>query len=122
MNELRFNEDRGTLKKVLERSIPTTDQDKCIIFVEATGHVKDRYIQRTYASTVYNARVNNRHFGAIQLTTAAGICAPLDLLVTGKLGNKKGFLKCEDIPLPMFLDNEFGKYYKDEKALKGIEG
>ncbi|MBX7138966.1 MAG: saccharopine dehydrogenase NADP-binding domain-containing protein [Oligoflexia bacterium] len=120
MNELRFNEDRETLKTVFERSISTTAQDKCLIFVEARGHVKKRFVQRTYASTVYNTVIDGKHFSAIQLTTASGICTPLDMVLTGKLSKRKGFVKCEDISLLDFLDNEFGRHYKDEKALKGI--
>jgi len=120
MNDLRFNEDRETLRQVFERSLPATAQDKCLIFVEARGKIKNRLVQRTYASTVYNAILEGHHFSAIQLTTASGICAPLDLLLTGKLKRDKGFVKAEEISLMDFLDNEFGKYYKDEKALRGI--
>jgi saccharopine dehydrogenase-like NADP-dependent oxidoreductase len=125
MNDLRFNEDRETLKNVFERSIPTTHQDKCLIFVEVVGSVERRLVQRTYASTVYNCKVGPAHFGAIQVTTASGICTPLDLLLTGKIkdGNGQpasGVVKCEDISLMEFLGNEFGNYYRDEKALSGI--
>lgn len=120
MRDLRFNEDRDTLKRVLERSIATTAQDKCLILVEASGKIGSRFVQRTYASTVYNGFLGSQHFGAIQITTAAGICAPLDLFLTGKLSQKKGMIRCEEIDLALFLDHEFGKHYRDEKALKGI--
>lgn len=122
MQDLRFNEDRENLKRVLERSVATTAQDKCLILVEVSGWIKERFVQKTYASTVYNTSVQKHHFGAIQVTTASGVCAPLDLLLTGKLKTKKGLVKCEDINLIDFLDNEFGHYYRDEKALKGIQG
>jgi saccharopine dehydrogenase-like NADP-dependent oxidoreductase len=108
------------LKKVFERSIPTTPQDKCIIFVEVRGHIGGRYVQKTYASTIYNTTVGHEHLTAIQLTTAAGICAPVDLILTGKVNVQKGFVRCEEIALTDFLDNEFGRYYRDEKALSGI--
>jgi saccharopine dehydrogenase-like NADP-dependent oxidoreductase len=120
MNDLRFNEDRETLKKVFERSIATTDQDKSLILVEVNGFIKQRFVQKTYASTVYNSRINGKHFGSIQITTASGILAPMDLVLTNALGRQKGFLKAEDIALKQFLDNEFGKYYYDEKALRGL--
>ncbi len=125
MQDLRFTDDRETLRTVFERSIPTTHQDKCLIFVEAVGHVEKRLVQRTYASMVYNAKVGSRHYGAIQLTTASGICAPLDLLLTGALSDtvaksSNRVIKCEDIPLMKFLENEFGKIYRDDKALSGI--
>ncbi|RIL02618.1 MAG: saccharopine dehydrogenase [Proteobacteria bacterium] len=120
MNELRFNEDRDTLKTVFERSIPTTAQDKCLILVEAQGNIGKRLVQKTYASTVYNRTMGKHHFGAIQVTTAAGICAPMDMLLSGKLADRSGLIKSEEVPLLDFLDNEFGKIYRDEKALAGI--
>ena len=120
MNDLGFNKDREALKSVFERSIPTTSQDKCIIFVEVRGQMHGKFAQRTYASTVYNCIVNKHHFGAIQVTTASGICAPLDMVLNGKLSKRTGFIPCEEISLTEFLDNEFGKYYRDEKALSGI--
>ena len=122
MQDLKFNEDRGTLTRVFERSISFTPQDKCLIFVTAVGAAKRKLVQRTYASTVYNAMVGGRHFGAIQITTAAGVCAPMDLLLGGKLGARKGVLRLEEVPLTQFLDNEFGKLYRDDRALQGIMG
>ena len=120
MRDLRFKEDRTTLKHVLERGITTTNQDKCIIFSEVRGYCQDDFIQKTYASTVYNQMVGTEHLGAIQITTAAGICAPLDLLLQGKIKQRSGFVRLEDIPFMDFLGNEFGQYYRDDKALGGI--
>ena len=120
MHDLRFNTDRETLRTVFERSISTTAQDLCLIFVDVTGMSKDRFRQRTYASKVYNTTLSGHHFSAIQITTAAGICAPLDLVLTGKLKKTAGFLRSEDINLTDFLANQFGKYFKDDKALEGI--
>ncbi len=121
LQDLRFQDDRETLKRILERSVTTTAQDKCLILVEVTGVSGGKYTQRTYASTVYNQRVVGRHFGAIQITTAAGICGALDMLLTGKLGARSGLVRSEDIPLIDFLENRFGSYYKDETALSGME-
>ncbi len=120
MKELRFNEDRDTLRQVFERSLPTTPQDKCIVLVEVQGRLNGQYVQRTYASSIYNHVINDTNFGAIQITTASGICTPLDLLLTGKLPRTSGFVRCEEISLTDFLNNEFGKHFLDEDALSGI--
>lgn len=121
MQDLKFNEDRETLKRVFERSIPNTPQDKCIIFVEVRGTSKGRYLQRSYASTIYNTIINEKHLSAIQLTTACGICCPLDLLLNGKLTKNAGFIKNEQIALlPNYLENEFGKYFADKNALASL--
>jgi saccharopine dehydrogenase-like NADP-dependent oxidoreductase len=117
MFELGFNEDRDTLRKVFERSIPFTPQDKIVIRAEVQGLIGKRLVQKTYASVVYNAKVGKHHFGGIQITTAAGVCAPLDLILTEKIGKRKGMVRCEEISLPILLENEFGSYFKDEKAL-----
>jgi saccharopine dehydrogenase-like NADP-dependent oxidoreductase len=117
LDDLQFINDRDGLKKIFERSIPTTTQDKCIILVEATGRIGSKFEQKTYVSTVYNQTVAGQHLGAIQVTTAAGICGAIDLILTGVLGQRKGFIKVEDIPLKSFLCNEFGRLYRDDKAL-----
>jgi saccharopine dehydrogenase-like NADP-dependent oxidoreductase len=120
LHDLKFINDRDGLKQVFERSIPTTGQDKCIIFVEASGILKGVRTQKTYASCVYNQTVTGKHFSAIQITTAAGICAPIDLLLSGAIGKRSGFIRAEDISLTDFLGNEFGKLCRDDRALRGI--
>jgi saccharopine dehydrogenase-like NADP-dependent oxidoreductase len=120
LHDLKFKHDRDSLKRVLERSIPTTGQDKCIIFVEASGTLKGVNTQKTYASCVYNQVVDGKHFSAIQVTTAAGVCGPVDLLLSGAIGKKSGFIRAEDISLTDFLGNEFGKLCRDDRALRGI--
>lgn len=120
LEDLGFSNDRNTLKQIFERSLPTTTQDKCIILVEATGFIDSKLAQKTYASTVYNQTVANQHFGAIQVTTAAGVCGAIDLVLTGGIGKRTGFIKVEEIPLKSFLSNEFGKLFLDQKALSDL--
>ena len=95
---------------ILERALPTTLQDVVIVFVTVTGIKKGGLVQETYANKVYGQRVNGVDRSAIQLTTAAGICAVLDLLAAGKLP-QRGFVRQEDVPLADFLANRFGKIY-----------
>lgn len=120
MHDLRFNSDRDTLKQVLERSLATTHQDKCLILVEAMGRVNKRLVQKTYASSVYNGRIGKKHFGAIQITTASGVCAAVDHVLEGAFKKRSGLVRCEEISLSAFLKNRFGRYYHDPKALSGI--
>ena len=53
--------------------------------------------------------IGGEHWGAIQITTAAGICAVLDLC-TIQLPST-GFIRQEDISYDKFIKNRFGKYY-----------
>ncbi len=66
--------------------------------------------QESYAKKIYSQTVGDRLMSAIQITTAAGICAMCDMLVEGKLP-QKGFVRQEDAALPDFLNNRFGRYY-----------
>jgi saccharopine dehydrogenase-like NADP-dependent oxidoreductase len=70
-----------------------------------------RLTQQTYAKKIYSQVVNGQHLSAIQVTTAAGICAMVDLLVGGKLP-QRGFVRQEDASLADFLANRFGRYYQ----------
>ena len=58
-----------------------------------------------------NAReIDGRLFSAIQITTAAGICAMVDLVVEGRLP-RAGFVRQEQAVLSEFLANRFGSYF-----------
>ena len=67
-------------------------------------------MQETYANKIYAAPIGGRMRSAIQITTAAGICAVLDLLSAGKLP-QKGLIRQEEIGLSDFLANRFGRCY-----------
>jgi saccharopine dehydrogenase-like NADP-dependent oxidoreductase len=108
MEDLQLNHNRPLLKELLEKTIPSTNQDVCVIFVEVDGLIDNKLKQKSYVAKVYNQFIGQRHFSAIQVCTASSICAALDITLNGALGDRKGYLKNEDIPLPLFLDNEFG--------------
>ena len=101
---------RHILKEVLEASIPITRQDVVLVFVTVCGMRNGRLEQESYAKKIYGKPVNGELMSAIQLTTAAGICAMVDLLVQGKLP-QQGLVRQEDTALADFLDNRFGQYY-----------
>ena len=44
------------------------------------------------------------------LTTAAGVCAMVDLMREGRLPDR-GFVRQEEVSLETFLANRFGRYY-----------
>ena len=51
----------------------------------------------------------------IQITTAAGICCMLDMLVNGDLP-QKGFVRQEDADFNVFIANRFGSAYANDTA------
>ena len=110
VRDLRLGMRRDILKDVLETAIPITYQDVVLIFVTVSGWMEGRLTQESYAKKIYSQTVGSRLMSAIQITTAAGICAMCDLLVDSKLP-QKGFVRQEEANLPDFLANRFGRYY-----------
>src|SRR6478672_6983796 len=106
LNDLRLRDRRDVLKDILENAVPTTLQDVVIIFVTVSGHNSKRLVQETYANKIYSRDVNGKTLTAIQVTTAAAICTMLDLLADGKIP-QRGFIHQEDVPLQVFLENQF---------------
>lgn len=111
IRDLRLGQRREILKDVLETAIPMTLQDVVLIFVTVSGMQNGRLTQQTYAKKIYSQVVNGQHLSAIQVTTAAGICAMVDLLRDGKLP-QRGFVRQEEASLADFLGNRFGRYYQ----------
>jgi len=110
LNDLRLRDRRDVLKNILEHAVPTTLQDVVIIFVTVSGRNNGQLVQETYANKIYSRDMGGRTLSAIQITTAAAICTVLDLLANGQLP-QNGFIRQEDIPLKVFLENRFGQVF-----------
>ena len=113
LQDLRLGERPDLMKDIFETAIPMTKQDIVLVHVTVTGEQNGKYMQETYANKVYAREINGKICTAIQITTASGICAVLDLLVDGKLP-KDGFVKQEDIRFKDFIENRFGSNYAYE--------
>jgi saccharopine dehydrogenase-like NADP-dependent oxidoreductase len=110
LQDLRLADRRDVLKDIFENALPSTLQDVVVIFVTVSGLKEGRLVQQTYANKVYSATADGVTRSAIQITTASGICAVLDMLAQGALP-QRGFVRQEDITLDAFLANRFGRAY-----------
>jgi saccharopine dehydrogenase-like NADP-dependent oxidoreductase len=86
-----------------------------IVFVTVSGLQAGRLVQETYANKIYAQDQGGRMLSAIQITTASGLCAVLDLLVQGRLP-QAGLVRQEEIALADFLANRFGRVYAQGEA------
>jgi len=85
VDELRMSEHRDQLKEILERAVPVTFQDVVVTFCTVTGLRKGLLVQKSDARKIYHQQIGDELWSAIQITTAAGICAVLDLHMAGRL-------------------------------------
>lgn len=83
-----------------------TWQDVVLVFVTVGGWREGQLVQESYANKIYDGEIQGRQLSAIQLTTAAGVCAMVDL---GRLP-QRGFVRQEEARLDEFLANRFGRY------------
>lgn len=111
LHDLKFIDDRDGLKAVFERSLPHTLQDMIVIFVTVQGYKQGLYTQKSYVQKIPHSTIDGTPWGAIQVTTAAGLCAALDLHAHGRLP-QTGFVRQEEISLDEFIKNRFGSYYQ----------
>lgn len=110
LKDLRLCERQELVVDILERAIPGTKQDVVVVFCAASGMVDGEYRRTTDVRKLYPAEIAGEVRAAIQRTTAAGVCAMLDLHFEGKLPSS-GLVRQEQVPLDVFLQNRFGQHF-----------
>ena len=110
MNGLKLNHDRNTLKRILENAVPQTLQDVVIIYAAVNGMQDGELREENYVNKVYPQVVAGRLWSAIQITTAAGICSVIDIVLSDPT-HYQGFVAQEQFRLQDILENRFGRYY-----------
>lgn len=111
MKDLKLNEDRATLKRVLERAIPQTLQDVVLIYASVTGTNEKGFFEENYVKKVYPQCIKGRLWSAIQVTTASSLCTVVDLVLRNP-SQYHGFVTQESISLKAFLANDFGACFR----------
>jgi saccharopine dehydrogenase-like NADP-dependent oxidoreductase len=110
MNDLKLNHDRGTLKRILENAVPQTLQDVVVVYAAVTGKQEGQLREENYVNKIYPHVIGGRLWSAIQVSTAAGITAVVDLVLASP-GKYHGFVAQEQFRLTDILANRFGRYY-----------
>ncbi len=110
MNDLKLNNDRPTLKRILENALPRIAQDMVLIYVSVTGMQQSVFTEESYIKKFYTETIDNTVWHAIQHTTASSICCVVDIVLTNP-NHYHGLIKQEQFSLSAFLQNRFGNYY-----------
>jgi len=108
--ELRLSNRQEILAEILENAIPITKQDVVVIFCTVSGWKNGHLQTISDARKIYPFNFKGHTWSAIQITTAASVCAVLDMYLKGEISHS-GFLKQEQVDLEAFLANRFGRYY-----------
>jgi saccharopine dehydrogenase-like NADP-dependent oxidoreductase len=100
---LGLADDRKTMRRILSHAAPFTRKDVVVIFVTGIGERNGRMEEDSIVLR-YDGRPE---LGAIQLTTAAGCVAMVELFLSSTLP-ARGFVRQEDASLSDFLSTYAG--------------
>ena len=121
LKDLKFQhpDKRSLLVQLLDTSIPVTAQDVVLIMVTVAGTITNAqgitsYQQLSELKRIYHQKIEHldnskQEYSAIQVCTAASICAVIELWLTKQLA-PSGFIHQEDILLEQFYRTHYGKY------------
>ncbi len=110
MNDLKLNDDRETLKRILEHAIPKTLQDVVLIYAAVNGEQQNELFEENYVKKIYPQTIAGKLWSAIQVTTASGICSVVDLVFNNP-SKFHGFITQETFSLRDILANRFGQHF-----------
>lgn len=110
LHDLGLVHRRDLLKDIFETALPRTDQDVVLVYCTATGMINGALRERSLINKTVARKINGTHWGAIQITTAAGVTGVVDMVRRGMLA-KSGFIAQEQVKLTDFLTTEFGRLY-----------
>lgn len=113
--------DRRLAIDLLDHAIARTLQDVVIVFINGIGMKQDgptiRREQINFKRAIHATTMFGRVWPAIELTTAAGVCAMVDLHRLGKLP-KTGFIRQEECSLAQFNQTLFGLAYEAPEKIE----
>lgn len=109
--------DRRLAIDLLDHAIARTLQDVVIVFINGIGIREGRREQINFKRAVHAVELFGRTWPAIELTTAAGVCAMVDLHRLGKT-RATGFVRQEECSLAEFNRTVFGLAFENPRGIE----
>jgi saccharopine dehydrogenase-like NADP-dependent oxidoreductase len=110
IHDLDLGRRRAVLKDILEHAIPVTFQDVVVMLCTVSGWRGEQLVQASDARKIYPTQLDGLRWSAIQTTTAAGLCAVLDMHRDSPPA-RSGLVRQEEIDFKAFLANRFGRLF-----------
>lgn len=110
-HELLMKEDRGKAGEILVNAKPPVNDDVVYVHAAVEGIKRRKLWREEFVRAYYPIEIAGTVWRAISWTTAASVCATVELVSKGILP-QKGFIKQEEIPLEDFLQTTTGSLYQ----------
>ena len=117
INDLKLGDDRENLRRILTNVIPFSDQDVVLVYVSVNGMIGSRLEKKSFSQKYYPKTIFGIACSAIQLTTTAGLCAIVDMVLNDQ-DRYSGFVKQEQFDLDELFANRFGHYLLPDGDLR----
>jgi saccharopine dehydrogenase-like NADP-dependent oxidoreductase len=114
-HELLMRGDRSRAGEILVNAKPQVNEDVVYVHVSVEGWIEQHLSREEFVRAYYPVEIAGRKWRAISWTTAASICAIVEMVSNGSIPGK-GFLKQEEIHLSEFLKTRNGRLYTIEPA------
>ena len=111
-HELLMREDRKRIGEILVNAKPPVNEDVVYIHASVEG-LKETLLRDEYVKAFYPVNIAGQTWRAISWTTAASVCAVVEMVGNGSLPGK-GFLKQESISLEKLFKTSNGRLYNNE--------
>lgn len=112
--ELRMEKRREEAGQILVNAKPPVNDDVVYVHASAEGRRDGELFREEFVRAYYPVEIDGQMWRAISWTTAASVCALVEMLAEGEMP-EKGFVRQEDIGLDRFLATGFGKRFEGGK-------
>ncbi|MCC5792933.1 MAG: saccharopine dehydrogenase NADP-binding domain-containing protein [Legionellaceae bacterium] len=110
LHELNLDQEVHLLRQVLRRAPAEPAKDQILIAIKTQGMRDGEMIERQYHQQLLPIDYGGIELSAMQSSTAAGVCAVLDLIMQ-QPNRYKGLITPEAFSLSTVLANPFASYY-----------
>lgn len=109
-HELLMRDNRKMAGEILTNAKPAVNDDVVFIHASCEGWQGERLLRDEFVKAYSPLAIDNLFCRAIAWTTAASVCAVVEMVKDATLPDR-GFIKQEEIPLQEFLETHNGRLY-----------
>lgn len=109
--ELHLKDRRKEAGEILVNAKPPVSEDVVYVHAAVEGRKNGELFREEFVEAYYPIDIGGQTWRAISWTTAASICAVVEMVGAGQLP-QRGFIKQEEIPLDAFLETRNGSLYR----------
>ena len=110
LHELLMREDRVSTGEILVNAKPPVNEDVVYIHASAEGWINGNLARKEFVKVYHPIEINDNAFRTIAWTTAASVCAVVEMAATGAISDS-GFIRQEEISFDRFIASHNGRLF-----------